>query len=81
MTSHAKTSTQSQSISTAKIPNSIKNQKGRNLYFLKSDDTGGKLPLIIQFVDSEENVSRVLPILREMTPDRLITIQHVDILP
>ncbi|MFC1812492.1 DUF190 domain-containing protein [Thermodesulfobacteriota bacterium] len=44
-------------------------------------DIGGKLPLIIQFVDTEENVKRVLPVLREMAPDRLITIQAVDILP
>jgi PII-like signaling protein len=44
-------------------------------------DLGGKLPLIVQFVDSEENVERVLPILREMAPERLITVQPVSIMP
>jgi len=44
-------------------------------------DTGGKMPLVIQFVDTEENVTRVLSVLREMAPDRLITIQTVSIVP
>jgi hypothetical protein len=44
-------------------------------------DAGGKLPLIVQFVDSEANVLRVLPRLREMAPRRLITVQGVDVLP
>ena len=44
-------------------------------------DLGGKLPLVIQFVDSEENISRVLPLLREMAPERLITLQDVEIAP
>jgi PII-like signaling protein len=44
-------------------------------------DAGGKLPLIVQFVDSEENVARVLPLLREMVPKRLITVQDVEIVP
>lgn len=44
-------------------------------------DIGGKLPLVVQFVDSEENVLRVLPRLREMARERLITIQDVEIVP
>lgn len=44
-------------------------------------DAGGKLPLVVQFVDSEESVSRVLPRLREMAPTRLITIHDVDVVP
>lgn len=44
-------------------------------------DLGGKLPLVVQFVDSEENVLRVLKRLREMAPDRLITIHDVEIAP
>ena len=40
---------------------------------------GNKLPVVIQFVDSEDNVVRVLPRLREMAPTRLITLQDVDI--
>ncbi len=44
-------------------------------------DLGGKLPLVVQFVDSEENVLRVLTRLREMAPKRLITIQDIEIAP
>ncbi len=44
-------------------------------------DLGGKLPLVVQFVDSEENVLRVLTRLREMAPKRLITIQDIEIVP
>lgn len=44
-------------------------------------DAGGKLPLVVQFVDSEESVSRVLPQLREMAPTRLITIHDVEVVP
>jgi PII-like signaling protein len=42
-------------------------------------DAGGKLPLVVQFVDSEEHVKRVLPALREMAPSRLITVHDVDV--
>jgi PII-like signaling protein len=44
-------------------------------------DAGGKLPLVVQFVDSEANVARVLPRLREMAPGRLITLTDVELLP
>jgi PII-like signaling protein len=44
-------------------------------------DIGGKLPLVVQFVDSAANVLRVLPRLREMAGERLITIQDVEIAP
>ena len=44
-------------------------------------DLGGKLPLVVQFVDTEENVERILPVLRKMAPDRLITVQPVAIVP
>ncbi|MBW1706665.1 MAG: DUF190 domain-containing protein [Deltaproteobacteria bacterium] len=42
-------------------------------------DAGGKLPLVVQFVDTEENVARVLPLLREMAQGRLITLQDIEI--
>ncbi len=42
-------------------------------------DAGGKLPLVVQFVDVEENVARVLPDLRQMAPGRLITVHDVDV--
>lgn len=44
-------------------------------------DAGGKLPLIVQFIDTEEEVKRILPVLREMTPHRLVTVQPVDVIP
>ena len=40
-------------------------------------DAGGKLPLIIIFVDTEEHVQRVLPKLREMAAHRLIVRENV----
>ena len=39
-------------------------------------ETGGKLPVIIIFVDTEEHVSRVLPTLKEMAAHRLIVRQN-----
>ena len=44
-------------------------------------DAGGKLPLVVQFVESPENVERVLPRIREMAPHRLITVQDVEVVP
>ena len=44
-------------------------------------DAGGKLPLVVHFIDTEENVQRVLPLLREMTKHRLITVQSVELIP
>src|SRR6202021_1646346 len=35
-------------------------------------ETGGKLPVIITFVDTDEHVSRVLPTLKEMATNRLM---------
>ena len=35
-------------------------------------DAGGKLPVILVFVDSDEHVNRVLPQLKEMAAHRLI---------
>jgi hypothetical protein len=40
-------------------------------------DAGGKLPLIIIFVDTDEHVSRVLPMLKEMAAHRLIVRENV----
>jgi hypothetical protein len=42
-------------------------------------DAGGRLPLVVQFVESPVNVTRVLPRLREMAPHRLITVHEVDV--
>jgi len=40
-------------------------------------DAGGKLPVIIIFVDTDEHVGRVLPKLKEMAAQRLIVRENV----
>jgi uncharacterized protein len=40
-------------------------------------DAGGKLPIIIIFVDTDEHVNRVLPTLKEMAAHRLIVRENV----
>ena len=40
-------------------------------------DAGGRLPVIITFIDSDEHVNRVLPTLREMAAHRLIVRENV----
>ncbi len=40
-------------------------------------DAGGKLPVLITFIDTDEHVSRVLPRLREMAAHRLIVRENV----
>lgn len=40
-------------------------------------DAGGRLPVILVFVDTDEHVSRVLPTLKEMAPHRLIVRENV----
>ena len=40
-------------------------------------DAGGKLPVIIIFVDTDEHVNRVLPTLKEMAAHRLIVREKV----
>jgi len=40
-------------------------------------DAGGKLPLVLTFIDTEEHVNRVLPRIREMAPHRLIVSEKV----
>ena len=42
-------------------------------------DAGGKLPLVLTFVDSDEHVQRVLPTLRQMAAHRLIVRENVQI--
>jgi len=40
-------------------------------------DAGGKLPLVVLFVDEEEHVKRVLPTLKQMAGARLIVRENV----
>lgn len=42
-------------------------------------DAGGRLPLVLTFIDTEEHVLRVLPRLREMAGHRLIVREEVTI--
>src|SRR5438874_12662388 len=42
-------------------------------------DAGGKLPLVVTFVDTSEHVDRVLPKLREMAAHRLIVREEVTV--
>jgi hypothetical protein len=40
-------------------------------------DAGGKLPLVLIFIDKEEHVDRVLPHVKEMAGHRLIVREKV----
>lgn len=40
-------------------------------------EAGGRLPVVVVFVDTDEHVSRVLPTLREMAAHRLIVRENV----
>jgi PII-like signaling protein len=40
-------------------------------------EAGGKLPVVITFVDTDEHVNRVLPTLKEMASHRLIVRENV----
>ncbi|MGZ4787080.1 MAG: DUF190 domain-containing protein [Terriglobales bacterium] len=42
-------------------------------------DAGGRLPIILTFIDHDEHVQRVLPTLKEMAPHRLIVWENVHI--
>jgi len=44
-------------------------------------DVGGKLPLVVQFIDTRDRINHVLPMLREMAAARLITVQTLQIVP
>ena len=38
------------------------------------------LPLIIEVVDTDENIHRVLPMLDEMVPDGLVTLEKIEVI-
>jgi hypothetical protein len=42
-------------------------------------DAGGRLPLVIEFIDLEENVERMLPVITKMIGNRLVTTMDVDV--
>ena len=41
-------------------------------------DAGGKLPLVVEFIDTAEKVDRVMPQLKTMVGPRLIIRQHAE---
>ena len=41
-------------------------------------DAGGKLPLVVEFIDAAEAVERVMPLLKQMAGQRLIVRQKVE---
>ena len=43
-------------------------------------DVGSKLPLVIEFIDTFENIETVLPELKKMVGHRLITREQVEVL-
>jgi len=42
-------------------------------------DAGGKLPLVIEFVDSPEHVERIMPTLKKMVGHRLIARERIEV--
>jgi len=44
-------------------------------------DAGGKLPLVIEYIDLPETVARVLPHLREIAGNRLIVLEDLELYP
>jgi len=42
-------------------------------------DAGGRLPLVIEFIDTAENVDRVMPSLKKMAANRLIVRNRIEI--
>jgi hypothetical protein len=44
-------------------------------------DAGGKLPLVIEYIDKPEVVEHVLPRIREIAGNRLITLEDLELYP
>lgn len=42
-------------------------------------DAGGKLPLVIEFIDTAESIERVMPLLQKMVGHRLIVRQMMEV--
>ncbi len=49
------------------------------LHSAKMLELSANLPMVVEAVDSEENITKVLPILREMVPRGFIIVVDVDI--
>jgi hypothetical protein len=55
--------------------------KGGGIVSTSLVDVGSKLPLVVQFVESSAKVDEVMPTLRRMAGNRLITIQEIQVVP
>lgn len=53
---------------------------GKGIVTTSLVDVGSKLPLVVQFVERSEKVDEVMPTLRQMVGNRLITLQEVEII-
>ena len=68
----------SENVAGATVLHAVAGFTGRNKVQTSSlVDAGGKLPLIITFIDTDEHVTRVMPRLREMAAHRLIVRENV----
>jgi PII-like signaling protein len=69
-----------ENVATASAFHAVAGFNGRNQMTTASlVEAGGNLPVVIVFVDLEEHVSRVLPRLFELAPQRLIVRENVTI--
>jgi hypothetical protein len=55
--------------------------KGTGIVTTSLVDVGSKLPVVVQFVEASVKVDEVMPTLRRMAGNRLITVQEVQIIP
>ncbi|MHB1420357.1 MAG: DUF190 domain-containing protein [Bacillota bacterium] len=51
----------------------------KQLHFAKILDLSADLPMIVQAVDAEEKISKVLPVIQEMVNRGLITVSDVQV--
>lgn len=54
---------------------------GAKIAMASSPGSEGKLPVVIQFIDAASKISEVLPNLRKMAGERLITLQEIQVVP
>jgi PII-like signaling protein len=53
--------------------------KARGISTTSLVDAGGLLPLVVEFIDSAENVERMLPLITSMIGKRLVATSEVDV--
>jgi hypothetical protein len=51
--------------------------RGSGVHSTSLVDAGGRLPLVVEFIDTAEAAERVLPLLRQMVGERLIVREKV----